>query len=160
MIIPTGVGAEIGGHAGDANPVAKLIASCCDKLIVHPNVVNAADVNEMTENMLYVEGSILDRFLEGKLNLQEVRQNKILVVANKPLRMDTVNSVSTSRVTVGIDVDILELSMPFTMKALYGSDGRASGEVYGYEELITQVREYEFDALALHTPIELSEGWL
>lgn len=25
LIIPTGVGCEIGGHAGDANPVAKLM---------------------------------------------------------------------------------------------------------------------------------------
>jgi len=32
LIIPTGLGAEIGGHAGDANPVAKLIAKCCDKV--------------------------------------------------------------------------------------------------------------------------------
>ena len=50
LIIPTGIGAEIGGHAGDGNPVAKLIASCCDKLITHPNVVNAADINEMPSN--------------------------------------------------------------------------------------------------------------
>ena len=26
LIIPTGLGAEVGGHAGDANPVAKVIA--------------------------------------------------------------------------------------------------------------------------------------
>ncbi|KKK55860.1 hypothetical protein LCGC14_3070320 [marine sediment metagenome] len=64
FIIPTGIGCEIGGHSGDANPSAKLVASVCDKLIIHPNVVNAADINEMTDNMLYVEGSILDRFLE------------------------------------------------------------------------------------------------
>ncbi len=50
LIIPTGIGCEIGGHAGDANPVAKLIGACCDNLILHPNVVNASDVNEMPEN--------------------------------------------------------------------------------------------------------------
>ena len=27
MIIPTGIGCEIGGHAGDANPIAKLLSS-------------------------------------------------------------------------------------------------------------------------------------
>jgi len=52
FIIPTGLGAEIGGHAGDATPSAKLVASCCDKLIVNPNVVNASDINEMSDNML------------------------------------------------------------------------------------------------------------
>ena len=42
MIIPTGVGAEIGGHAGDAGPVARLLAGACDTLITHPNVINAS----------------------------------------------------------------------------------------------------------------------
>ena len=96
MIIPTGIGAVIGGHAGDATPAAKLIAGCCDKLIIHPNVVNASDINEMTSNMLYVEGSILDRFLEDRLNLKEVKQNKILVATNKPIKNETINAVAAS----------------------------------------------------------------
>ena len=33
MIVPTGIGAEIGGHAGDATPSARLLASVCDTLI-------------------------------------------------------------------------------------------------------------------------------
>lgn len=60
FIVPTGIGCSIGGHAGDATPAAKLIASCCDTLLVHPNVVNASDINEMTNNMWYVEGSVED----------------------------------------------------------------------------------------------------
>ena len=55
LIIPTGIGCEIGGHAGDANPVTKLMGACCDNLILHPNVVNASDVNEMPANSWYVE---------------------------------------------------------------------------------------------------------
>ena len=47
MIVPTGIGAELGGHAGDATPTARLLAGVCDKLITHPNVVNASDINEM-----------------------------------------------------------------------------------------------------------------
>jgi len=27
LIVPTGIGCEIGGHAGDANPVAKLMGT-------------------------------------------------------------------------------------------------------------------------------------
>ena len=45
FLIPTGVGAEIGGHAGDATAAARLISEGCDKLILHPNVVNASDIN-------------------------------------------------------------------------------------------------------------------
>ncbi|MEE3004749.1 MAG: DUF3326 domain-containing protein, partial [Chloroflexota bacterium] len=29
LLVPTGIGAEIGGHAGDATPVAQLLASVC-----------------------------------------------------------------------------------------------------------------------------------
>ena len=31
FMIPTGIGAEIGGHAGDATPVARLLGCACDK---------------------------------------------------------------------------------------------------------------------------------
>ena len=94
MIIPTGIGAEIGGHAGDANPVAKLLGSVSDILITHPNVANASDINEMLENTLYVEGSILDRFLEGEIELQTTKSNKILLVVNSPVCSETINAVS------------------------------------------------------------------
>ena len=38
MIVPTGVGAAIGGFAGDALPVARALASVVDCFISHPNV--------------------------------------------------------------------------------------------------------------------------
>ncbi|PKI44268.1 hypothetical protein CRG98_035342 [Punica granatum] len=38
MIVPTGVGASIGGYAGDALPVARALSSVVDCLISHPNV--------------------------------------------------------------------------------------------------------------------------
>jgi len=156
LIIPTGINAEIGGHAGDGNPVAKLIAGVCDKLITHPNVVNASDINEMTENTLYVEGSILDRFLEGEIELEEVKSNKILVVANSPITYHTINAVSAGRATIGIDAEIVELNKPLRMVSKI-KDGIASGYVYGYHELIKQVNQYDFDALAIHTPIEIDK---
>ena len=72
MIIPTGIGCKIGGHAGDATPAAKLLASVCDNLIIHPNVVNASDINEMPPNSWYTEGSILDEFLDGHVVMSPV----------------------------------------------------------------------------------------
>ena len=67
FIIPTGIGCSIGGHAGDATCAVNLIASICNDLIVNPNAVNASDINEMANNCLYVEGSILDRFYKRPL---------------------------------------------------------------------------------------------
>lgn len=155
MIIPTGIGCAIGGHAGDATPAAKLLASVCDRLILHPNVVNASDINEMPDNALYVEGSMLDRFLEGKIELQEVKQNKILVAVNSPVQPHTINAVAAARATIGLAAEIVELSWPLKMYAKM-ENGIATGDVDGYIDLIQQVRRYEFDALAIATPITIS----
>lgn len=153
MIVPTGIGAEIGGHSGDATPAAKLLAECCDILISHPNVFNAADINEIPNNCLYVEGSILDHFLEGDIELQPVKQNKILLVVNHPVNNDTINSVNAARSVLGAQIDIMVLNTPLTMEVQFREDGSATGDVTGWEDLVTQVAGCNFDALAIQTPI-------
>ena len=154
LIIPTGIGATIGGHAGDANPVCKLLASLSNTLITHPNVVNASDINEMPDNVFYVEGSMLDRFLQGEFSLKQPSQNRILVVVNSPVRNDTYNAVHAATVTIGIDVNILELETPLRMIATF-EGGVAAGDVLGWQELVGQIRGMDYDALAIHTPIEV-----
>ena len=42
LVIPTGIGCELGGYAGDAIPAARLLAAASGCLITHPNVMNAA----------------------------------------------------------------------------------------------------------------------
>jgi hypothetical protein len=156
LIIPTGIGAMIGGHAGDANPVCKLLASCCDTLITHPNVVNASDINEMPENVLYVEGGILDRFLEYRINLEPVKTyNKILLVCNRPIINKIVNAVNASRCTIGADIEIVGLNTPLTMRATKDCVGCATGEISGVVELCNQILDIKYDALAIYTPIEV-----
>lgn len=156
LIIPTGIGAEIGGHAGDANPVAKLIGKCCDKLITHPNVVNASDINEMSENTLYVEGSILDRFLRGEIYLKEVFHNRILLAVNKPVNNDTINAVNAARMTIGADIKFIELETKLKMTGYY-KNGRADGKVDGWLELCKQVEDYDFDCLAIQSSIDIEK---
>lgn len=156
LIVPTGIGCEIGGHAGDANPVAKLLASVCDKLILHPNVVNASDINEMPDNCLYVEGSILDRFLEGRIALDEVQMNTVLVAVNPPLKNETINAVSAARATIGSDAFIVVLETPLILTATM-TDRGATGTVGGWQQLVQQVKGYPFDALAITTPIDVSD---
>lgn len=90
FIIPTGVGASIGGFAGDASKWARALAKKC-KLIVNPNVVNAACFSGITENMLYVEGYTLDRFFKGEIGLLESDNNTIGVVFDKSIPKDVLN---------------------------------------------------------------------
>ncbi len=152
FIVPTGIGASIGGHSGDATPAFKLIASLSDIAITHPNVVNASDINEMPDNTWYVEGSILDRFLDGRINLVKPRINKILLVTNKPIQPETINAINAARYTIGCDIEYMELETEFRMVASMSETG-ASGEIFGYKELIEQTRGHVFDALAIATRI-------
>ena len=156
MIIPTGIGCVIGGHSGDATPAAKLLAACSDKLILHPNVVNASDINEMPPNSLYVEGSILDRFLEGSVELEQISRNRILLAVNAPVQPETVNAVSAARATIGADIEIVELETPLKMVAVF-KQGKATGDVFGWEELVDQVWQYNFDALAIQSLVEVPD---
>lgn len=158
MIVPTGIGCEIGGHCGDATPPARLLGACCDNLVLHPNVVNASDLNEMPANALYVEGNHLDRFLQGKLFLQHVRSNKVLVVVNKA-DYQSINAVSAARATLGLDAEILELRAPLKLIARM-ENGIAVGDVLNWQELVAQVQEHEYDALGIATPITIDSETL
>ena len=51
FIVPTGIGASVGGYAGDASVWARRFAEHA-KLIVNPNVVNAGGFSGITGNML------------------------------------------------------------------------------------------------------------
>jgi hypothetical protein len=77
QIVPTGVGCEIGGFAGDAGPATNLLAAAADLLVTHPNAVNASELNELAANVLYVEGRALDDFLLGHLALDPVSANRV-----------------------------------------------------------------------------------
>jgi len=155
MIIPTGIGAKIGGHAGDATLPAHLLAGVCDTLIIHPNVVNAADLNEMPHNALYVEGSMLDRFLRGDIDLKLIRSNRILVVCNK-MTPETINCVRAARMLLGMDIEIEKLNRPLTMTSQI-TQGVCGGDVTGMNTLISQCTFLKYDALAIHTEVEVPE---
>ena len=118
MLVPTGIGAAIGGHAGDATPVARMLAAVCDTLITHPNVVNASDINEMPANSLYVEGSVVCRLLMGTAGLQAVRSNRVLVLIDShpnPLFTDlAVNAVNAAHASYGLLCPgVVELDPPW-----------------------------------------------
>lgn len=134
LLVPTGIGAELGGHAGDATPVAHLISAVCDTLITHPNVVNASDINEMPANALYVEGSVICRLLMGTAALRPVRSNRVLVVLDahedESFVNLAINSVSAARATYGLSCPrVVVLDPPLKLAAQYTSAGTAAGSV-------------------------------
>lgn len=165
LLIPTGIDAEIGGHAGDGGPVARLLASACDSLITHPNVVNASDINELPENGLYVEGSIIARLLMGTVGLQKVRSNRLMLVMDKHedeyFCDATVNSVSAARASMGLDCPlVVKMKETIRMDALLSSSGRAVGRIEHLERLCELLTEYrsQYDAVAISSLIYLTNS--
>ena len=166
MVVPTGVGAEIGGHAGDATPAAIALAQVADTLITHPNVVNASDINEMPGNGLYVEGSVLARMLMGTVGLRPVRSNRVLVAldASHAERYSayTVNAINAARATYGLNcVGIERIEPALRLIGDYTHTGRASGSVEGFEGLIDLLvrRKDTYDAVAVASVVEVPQHY-
>ena len=108
MIVPTGIGASIGGYAGDASRYAQKISKKM-KLIVNPNIVNAAVFSGITNDMLYVEGWCIEQFVKGNLGLMPSSNNKIGIIFDKAIpqnilniHINTINAVKTVH-----DIDII-----------------------------------------------------
>tara|TARA_B110000438_G_scaffold59434_1_gene59591 strand:+ start:1342 stop:2661 length:1320 start_codon:yes stop_codon:yes gene_type:complete len=166
FLVPTGIGAEIGGHAGDATPVARVLAEGCDCLVTHPNVVNASDINEIPDNTLYVEGSAITNLLMGTAALQPVHKNRVLVIIDdheiEMFANDTVNAVSAARATYGFDcVKVVKLNPPLKMVAEFVKSGRAAGKIYGFDRIRTILEENkgEFDAVALASVVDVDDQY-
>ena len=166
FIVPTGIGAAIGGHAGDATPAARVLAAACDRLITHPNVVNASDLNEMPENALYVEGSAITRLMMGTAGLQPVRANRVLVIIDaheiELFANDAVNAVSAARATYGLDCPkVVKLDPPLRMTANFTKSGRAAGEIEGLERVREVLDEHHggFDAVAIGSVIDVDDEY-
>ncbi|MBU2585589.1 MAG: DUF3326 domain-containing protein [Bacteroidetes bacterium] len=166
LLVPTGIGSEIGGHDGDAGPVAKLLASVSDILITHPNVVNASDINELPQNGLYVEGSVISRFLMGTIGLQKVRNNRVLVIIenhkDESFTNAAINAVNAARATYGFNCpQIVVLNPTAKLKSVYTSSGCAVGIVENYNSVVDVLEEHknEYDAVAITSIIDVPRSF-
>ena len=90
FIIPTGIGASIGGYAGDGGAYAREFAKKTN-LIVNPNVVNAGCFSAITDNMYYTEGYTLDSFFKGEISLIPSTNNKIGLIYDKAIPENVIN---------------------------------------------------------------------
>ena len=170
FLVPTGIGAEIGGHAGDATPTARLLAQTCDTLILHPNVVNASDINEMPSNSLYVEGSVITRLLMGTIGLAPTRANRVLVIIDAHeddlFTNAAINAVSAACASYGLVCSqVIKLYPPVKMKSEFTGFGTAAGKIDGLERVFAVLEEQEgkYDAVAISSvisvPKEFHQGY-
>lgn len=106
-IIPTGIGASIGGFAGDACPYVNLL-SRISPVITNTNAVNAAVFSGVNDNVLYTEGWALDEFFRGKLALRPHKYNKIGVIFEDKIPENVlnvhINTINAVKSTYGINI--------------------------------------------------------
>jgi Protein of unknown function (DUF3326) len=150
LIVPTGVGAAIGGYAGDALPVARAIAQVSDRLITHPNVLNGAQLYWSCENTYYVEGYGLDRFAANQWGLRPVRQNKVGLLLDQgiepELRLRHLQVADATRATLGLTLtDYVVTDAPLEVQlrtadsgASWGTIGNPGSLLRAAEKLINQ----------------------
>ncbi|WP_353089692.1 DUF3326 domain-containing protein [Synechococcus lacustris] len=141
LIIPTGIACEQGGFAGDALPVARLLAAASGCLISHPNVLNGASLYWSDQRIHYVEGWALDGFARGDWRLSPCRQQRIGVLfdaaieANLLLRHQQV--LDAARATLGLDIGpVLISDGPLGVSLSQGSSGSSWGSLKHPDRLL------------------------
>jgi Protein of unknown function (DUF3326) len=141
LIVPTGIGAAIGGYAGDALPVARAIAQVCDCLITHPNVLNGAQLYWNLPNALYVEGYGLDQFAAGAWGLNPVHQNRVGLIFDQAiepdLRLRHLQAADAARATLGLNLTeyaITDAPLEVTLKT--ASSGATWGTIANPDSLL------------------------
>lgn len=142
FIVPTGVGASIGGFAGDASTWARRFTKN-STLIVNPNVVNAGCFSGITENMLYVEGYSLDEFFKGNINLSplpENHKNKIGVVFDKGISDEVlnvhINTINAVKTVYDLDIIYEVTEKAVDVNFFIDNSGTSTGEIDHIETLL------------------------
>ena len=141
LIVPTGVGASIGGFAGDALPVARAIAQISDTLITHPNVLNGAQLYWPIPNALYVEGYALDKFAAGCWGLQPVHQNRIGLILDAGIEPDLqlrhLQAADAARATLGLNItDWVLTDRPLQVELRISQSGASWGTIGNPDSLL------------------------
>jgi hypothetical protein len=141
LIVPTGIGAAVGGYAGDALPVARAIAQVSDRLITHPNVLNGAQLYWSLPNAFYVEGYGLDQFAAGRWALRPVHQNRIGLILDQAiepeLRLRHLQVADAARATLGLSLtDYITTDAPLGVELRQASSGATWGTIQQPDSLL------------------------
>ncbi len=144
LTIPTGIGAAIGGYAGDALPVARAIAAVVDALVTHPNVVNGASLYWPIPNLWYVEGYALDRFARGEIALRPTLGNRIGVILDRGIEPELQGrqrqAIAAARATLGLTIPaVVATDQPLEIHLQRSETGVAWGTLRHPDSLLRAV---------------------
>ena len=93
LSIPTGIGANIGGYAGDFGYIARKFSKYFH-CIVNPNAVNGGILSAINNDMSYLEGYLFDEFFKGNIHITPKKPyefNKIGVIFDSGIPKNILN---------------------------------------------------------------------
>ncbi len=160
LLIPTGIGAAIGGYAGDGLPVARAMAQVAECLITHPNVLNGAQLYWPLANALYVEGYGLDQFAAGQWSLRPRRHNRLGLLLDQGIETELMwrqlQAASACQATLGLTISAHEVTdAPVEVQLQMATSGATWGRVVNPDTLLRGaeklLRRGDVDALAVVT---------
>ncbi len=148
LVIPTGIGCELGGYAGDALPAARLLAAASGCLITHPNVMNGAALYWSDPRIHYVEGSALDRFAAGALALRPVRRQRVGLLLDagieEELRWRHLQVAEGCRASLGLEIGpVVTTDAPLEVSLRQGASGASWGQLGRPDALLRAGRQLQ-----------------
>lgn len=118
--IPTGIGAKIGGYAGDFGHIARKFSRHF-YTIINPNAVNGGILSAINNDMAYLEGYLFDEFFLGSIGinpLENYKTNKIGVIFDSSIKKEILNvhlnTLSALKMVQGADI----IGVEYTAKSV------------------------------------------
>lgn len=140
--IPTGIGANIGGYAGDFGYIAREYSKYFH-LIINPNAVNGGILSAINYDMSYLEGYLFDKFFEGRIAIipkKSYETNKIGVIFDCAIPKNVLNvhlnTLSALKMVQGIDTIAIEYTKKPVGVGIEVENGISFGSLKNPDELI------------------------
>jgi len=139
-IIPTGIGASIGGYAGDGAPYINLLSKVCP-IITNTNSVNAAVFSGINDNILYAEGHAIDLFFKGEIAFRPSKHNRIGIIFDAEIPENVlnvhINTINAVKTVYGLNIIGYEITEENAGVEFFNSEsGASTGKLNNSETLV------------------------
>jgi len=142
LSVPTGIGADIGGYAGDFGYIAREFSKYFH-CIVNPNAVNGGILSAINYDMSYLEGYLFDEFFKGEISLnlkKPYETNKIGVIFDcaipKNILNVHLNTLSALKMVQGIETIGIEYTKKPVGVEIEIKENISSGSLKNPDELL------------------------
>ena len=145
--IPTGIGATIGGYAGDFGYIAREFSKYFH-VIINPNAVNGGILSAVNYDMSYLEGYLFDEFFKGSISItpkKPYETNKIGVIFDSAIPKDILsvhlNTINALKIVQGIETVAIEYTTSPVGVELEIQNGISVGKINNLEVLLDSAQK-------------------